>query len=251
MLKRYALNCPSCNEENSVYWFASEPEKPFCNNCEEEINLQDVREKHLFSTEDIQRMIRKALDDFIAEIESNRNRMMLRLSGELRAIGRNHIPPTWESIASTLQNSLEKWGEIAGQQALGAEFIGVVAGERGKNTEVPARIPHSVLRNRMNSPNSFRNSLPIPHPPLHWFSLRFTASRPHFFQDARSTIPGHRCRSTLLSPGLRKDDGTTLRRSADDLPGLFPGKKGWFDPARGELSHPFVEKEEPEVRGHA
>ena len=33
--------------------------------------------------------------------------------------------------------------------------------DRGKNTEIPARMPHSVLINVVNSRNSFRNSAPL------------------------------------------------------------------------------------------
>ena len=40
-LKRYALCCPMCNEE-TVVLPAQTPEKPFCTNCNDDIDLEDL-----------------------------------------------------------------------------------------------------------------------------------------------------------------------------------------------------------------
>lgn len=42
-LKRYHVKCPSCNEE-SVVLPAGEPDKPYCPDCDEEIDLDDLTE---------------------------------------------------------------------------------------------------------------------------------------------------------------------------------------------------------------
>lgn len=41
MLKRYKLICPVCNEEN-IMLPANEPESPFCSECNEEVNMDDL-----------------------------------------------------------------------------------------------------------------------------------------------------------------------------------------------------------------
>lgn len=41
-LKRYRLLCPECKEEE-VYLPAGSPEKPYCHNCEEEIDIKGLQ----------------------------------------------------------------------------------------------------------------------------------------------------------------------------------------------------------------
>lgn len=41
-MKRYALRCPSCDEETVVFP-SSEPDKPYCTGCSEDVDLDDLQ----------------------------------------------------------------------------------------------------------------------------------------------------------------------------------------------------------------